>query len=107
MTEIEAELGVLELTGGEGGRWWVVSGAGNHLFDLDAGTVSWFPGRDLRPGHRALGTLIASIGVCTVGAPGEWALHEGPPEAPAGHWWIHTISIERIVRISDRSVPEG
>lgn len=95
-----------QLTGEEGGRWWVITREGKELFDFDRGTITSFFGHVLQPASRGHRALIAGIGACTVGERGEWALHDGPPDAPTGHWLIYTTPIERIVRIPDHTTAE-
>ncbi|WP_198295496.1 hypothetical protein [Diaminobutyricimonas sp. LJ205] len=92
---------VAELTGGEGGRWRVVTLHSEYHFDLDMATVERVPGPNAAPTVNDVKRPIRSIGACQVGERGRWTMH--PDDFEIDYYWQISGEIQQIERISERA----
>jgi hypothetical protein len=96
-----------KLVGSEGGRWRVWTQGSYYDFDLEAGTVTGFPGPT--SGGTVDGTTrpIRKIIRCRIGEGGYWTMDAGGLMDRADFHWQATTIIRSFERMNDTNDSPG
>lgn len=90
---------VTELTGGEVGRWLVITQHSSHLFDLDNRTVERIPGPLAHAMYDDGIQPLLEIRTCRVGQRGYWTIRSC--DDLIEYYWHLSSQIRSIERLDD------